>query len=100
MKIKIFHSKDSMFRLIRNISDIDKEKYSLAYQYDKDYAKCKEVKDILEEVFDKFNVNMPRDYRNRSLCSGDIINLDSDYYLCKSIGWLKLDEDIIKRMCI
>lgn len=45
----------------------------------------------LEDIFDKFNVDRPKDYNGRSMTSGDIVELPDGKYICKMTGWGKLD---------
>ncbi|MEI2465071.1 YodL domain-containing protein [Niallia taxi] len=50
--------------------------------------------DILNELFEIFNLKHPKDYASRSLSSGDVIKLnENEYYLCCSMGWYKLTSD-------
>jgi YodL-like protein len=40
------------------------------------------------QLFEKFNINHPRDYRNRSMSVGDVIVIDHrKAYACESVGW-------------
>lgn len=100
MTIEIYHSENSMFKFIRGIDDIIKESYTCVYKYTKHYRSKISAKEILEDVFSTFNIAKPKDYKLRSMHTGDIVKLNGDYHLCKSIGWEKLEKDTIEEMCI
>lgn len=42
---------------------------------------------VLEELFKKFNLHHPPDFRGHSLSVSDLVKLDDKYYYCQSIGW-------------
>ena len=46
-----------------------------------------EVFDILSEIFRRFNIEHPSDYKNRSLSVGDMVSLGGHNYLCQPLGW-------------
>jgi len=49
---------------------------------------------ILDELFDTFNINHPKDFASNSMSAGDVIQLnDKDFYLCCTIGWHRLGEN-------
>jgi hypothetical protein len=52
--------------------------------------------EILEEMYTKFNVNRPDDYRARSVSVSDVIELIRDgtskYYYCDNMGWKLIKE--------
>ncbi len=43
--------------------------------------------DVLESLFTRFNVEIPDDYRGRSLSVSDIVVLGDTAYYCDSVGW-------------
>lgn len=47
--------------------------------------------EMLEELFEIFNINHPEDYNGHSLSVSDVVKLGDDYYYCDSIGWKKLN---------
>jgi hypothetical protein len=47
--------------------------------------------EMLEELFETFNINHPNDYKGRSISTGDIILLGTVAYYCDSFGWQKID---------
>ena len=57
--------------------------------------------EILENLFEKFNVNHPEDYNARSLSVSDVVKIRrkevTRYYYCDNMGWkLILSESIEK----
>lgn len=50
--------------------------------------------EILEELFTKFNIDIPEHYAAPSLSVGDIICLQytgcTEYYVCCGVGWKKV----------
>lgn len=55
---------------------------------------------VLEEIFERFNINHPEDYKARSLSTSDIVEIvrkdGSEFYYCDSIGWRWLDIGLIE----
>jgi hypothetical protein len=51
----------------------------------------KEDIEILDELFEIFNINHPKDYHARSLSVGDVVQIIRGniikYYYCDMIGW-------------
>ena len=47
--------------------------------------------EILELIFEKFNINHPEDYRGRSISTGDIVQLDDKMYMCDTFDWKELE---------
>lgn len=45
---------------------------------------------ILEKLFEIFNINHPKDFRGHSLSVSDIVILDGAKYYCDSMGWEKI----------
>ena len=46
--------------------------------------------DICEQLFCKYNDNP--DIKLRSMSCGDIIEIDGVEYVCRTVGWSKIDE--------
>lgn len=42
---------------------------------------------IAEKAFEIFNIDHPADYRNRSMCTGDVVVIDGRAYSCESFGF-------------
>jgi len=63
--------------------------------YDKVYTGDVECSD-LEEVYQMFNINHPKDYLGRSLSVSDVVEVNfggsgSEFYFCDSVGFKKVD---------
>lgn len=62
-------------------------------RYEAEYNGCEiEVKDILEDLFDIFNVRLPSDYKGRSMSVSDIIVLNGIPYYCDSFGFKEIKQ--------
>ena len=94
MKYKIKQIKD-----LRNCDyafewwDWAKEKFSLN-DYEVVYEgeiEGNNVKAILEELFEIFNIDRPEDFKGHSLSVSDVVELDGINYYCDSIDWKRLD---------
>ncbi len=48
------------------------------------------IENTLDELFEMFNINRPRDYAGHSLSISDIVELNGDNYFCDALGWVKL----------
>ena len=46
--------------------------------------------DILDKLFEKFNLAHPDDFHGHSLSVSDVIILDDKMYYCDSIGWKEI----------
>lgn len=46
---------------------------------------------ILENIFIKFNISHPEDFKGHSLSTSDIVVLDNETYLCDMVGWKKVN---------
>lgn len=45
---------------------------------------------VLDDLFEKFNINHPSDFTGHSLSVSDIVELDGKNYYCDSVGWVEL----------
>lgn len=45
---------------------------------------------ILDNLFNKFNLNHPEDFRGHSLSVSDVITLDEKMYYCDNLGWKEI----------
>ena len=45
---------------------------------------------ILDELFQKFNLNHPEDFHGNSMSVSDVVILDNEIYFCDSLGWKKV----------
>ena len=48
------------------------------------------IENTLDELFEIFNINRPKDFTGRSLSVSDIVELNGDDYFCDAFGWVKL----------
>lgn len=49
--------------------------------------------DVLEALYERFNIYAPIDYRGRMMSVSDIVVLDGNRaYYCDSIGWSRVKE--------
>lgn len=48
--------------------------------------------DCLEKLFERFNIDHPDDYKNRSLSVGDAVILGGAVWFCQTVGWQKMDD--------
>ena len=74
--------------------DYAKDKYS-SNDYDVVYEGEVRMEDAdvikpLEELFTKFNINRPEDFRGHSLSTSDVVHLGNTDYYCDSFGWVAL----------
>lgn len=46
---------------------------------------------VLGELFERFNINRPHDFRGRSMSVSDIVEIDERYFYCDSYGWEELN---------
>ena len=49
-----------------------------------------------EEVFTKFNIDMPVAHLGHSLSISDVLEADGEFYFCDSVGFEKIDFDVSK----
>ncbi len=45
---------------------------------------------ILDNLFSKFNLNCPEDFRGHSLSVSDVVIFDGKKYYCDSLGWKQI----------
>ena len=61
--------------------------YTQIYEYEDTFETNKE-EHILEEIFTKFNISRPNDFKGHSLSVSDVIGLDDQLYFCDDIGFV------------
>lgn len=64
--------------------------YEVVYEGDIEGTKPNQ---ILETLFEIFNIRHPEDFHGHSLSVGDVVELDGVDYYCDSIGWINLQEE-------
>lgn len=88
---------DEMFRKAFkdfNESVFDFSDYSKVYEY-LEFNEFDDTPNLLEYLFEKFNLDHPKDYKAHSLSVGDIVCInDEDYYYCNGIGWKNINKYI------
>ena len=94
--------KDVMFNMWEDLEWQDeqevigfrKEHYEKVYEgvYELNDAKSKEAPIIflLDELFEKFNVDIPADYKHRSMSVSDVVVNGRAFY-CDKFGWKEVD---------
>lgn len=53
----------------------------------------KEIWQILEDLFTKFNCFHPNDFHGHSLSTSDVVVLDGVMYYCDSFGWVNIETE-------
>lgn len=51
-----------------------------------------DIQKSLNELFRKFNIELPENYKGRSLSVSDVVKIGNEYYYCDSIGWKQLEN--------
>lgn len=105
MKIKIYQSDARNYRFANyehmgsylksdevDNTEISLDNKHLEYKliYETEYP-AMEVFHLLEQIFQDFNLNHPKNYTGRSLSVSDIVTINEESYFCDSFGWKKLD---------
>jgi hypothetical protein len=65
--------------------------YTLTYEGE---IEVEDVNKTLEDLFTKFNINRPADFKGHSLSVSDIVELDGKYYYCDNVGWTEITKYI------
>ena len=65
--------------------------YNLIYEGE---VEVEDVNKTLEDLFTKFNINRPADFKGHSLSVSDIVELDGKYYYCDNVGWTEITKYI------
>ena len=97
MKIKIYQAKNPTFRVDENKVVYNLDDYNMVYEFEQDIPESTDNHNLLEWVFDRFNIARPKDFNGHSLSVGDIVELQSDFsgrwtetYICSDFGWKKI----------
>lgn len=93
-QIKIYQRDDNKaFRPFEEIA----ENGAIALSEYKQVYHCKHVSTatdtmaVLEEIYTRFNVNRPPNFKGHSLSVSDIVTLDGNIYFVDSFGFKKID---------
>ena len=88
MNYTILQQINPTFRVTEE-ENIEKEQYKTVYSgiIEEDLN----INQILENIFIKFNISHPEDFKGHSLSTSDIVILDNEAYLCDMVGWKKVN---------
>jgi hypothetical protein len=64
--------------------------YSKVYEKEIPFCKLDNNRQILEKIFEKFNINHPDNFTGHSLSVSDIVKIKTKFYYCTSTGWKRL----------
>lgn len=94
MECQIYQAKEGSPYLFAPTPDkeIPQSEYEMVYTFccSREPKTEKERQQLLEYIFEVFNLEHPSDYRGRSLSVGDIVALGNQYYYCGSCSWRKV----------
>lgn len=100
MKYEIWQIKDTKFEstpyAFRDWESAEPN-FNIA-DYERVYTGTMEQKNILENLWEKFNIDHPADFRGHSLSVSDVVALKKDnndywyWYYCDWIGWHEITE--------
>lgn len=91
MKFTIYQPKNPTFRIYPEEVNYFLDEYKKVYEGTTEINKEKTDKEILEILFEIFNVTRPSDFKGHSLSVGDIVVLNKQAYVCDSFGWNKIN---------
>lgn len=89
MNYTILQQINPTFRVMEE-ENIKKEQYKTVYSGTIEEDDLN-INQILENIFIKFNISHPEDFKGHSLSTSDIVILDNQTYLCDIIGWKKVN---------
>ena len=91
MKYKLLQIKDWQNNpyVFRGFSIAQKNGFSLD-DYEVVYAGELEGDNILEQLFNMFNIAHPEDYKGRSMSISDVVEIEGKYYYCDPIGFKEI----------
>lgn len=89
MNYTILQQINPTFRVTEE-ENIKKEQYKTVYSGTIEEGDLNKNQ-ILENIFIKFNVSHPEDFKGHSLSTSDIVVLDNEAYLCDMVGWKKVN---------
>lgn len=91
MKFTIYQPKKPTSRIYPEEVNYFLDEYKKVYEGTTEINKEKTDKEILEILFEIFNVTRPSDFKGHSLSVGDIVVLNKQAYVCDSFGWNKIN---------
>ena len=48
------------------------------------------TKELCDNIYMKFNLNHPADFKGHSLSTSDIVKIENHYYYCDDYGWVEV----------
>lgn len=89
---------ESLDYLSKTDFKLNSENYNLVYFDNYIKSENKPIGAFLEELFSKFNINRPKDFRGHSMSMGDVIIINDGNELsahyCDTVGFKKIDNFI------
>lgn len=94
MNYTIYQSKKPTFRVDDSQVLYNQSDYNEIYNAK--YLITDEADDIeiLETLFEIYNIRRPTDFKGHSLSVGDIIDLDGRLYVCCNCGWKEIKWEV------
>lgn len=100
MNVRIFQLPAGHDRIFRGFDEKhypNLRDYKEVYSYTHPYVMADDIPDFLEDVFAKFNIRHPQDFKGHSLSVSDIVVLEfedtSRVFFCDIVGWKELDPE-------
>lgn len=101
MEVKVYQLTDDAFDKVsyayagweRAKNSFNINDYEVVYENDYDMLNgdINENKmEILEMLFEIFNVRRPEDFKGHSLSTSDVVSLDGELFYCDSFGWKEI----------
>ena len=78
--------------IISHSTGFNFQQYKKVYEGTLPEVADKEEWQYLEDLFEKFNINHPDDYHDRSLSTSDVVILDKTIYYCDNCGWKEVSN--------
>lgn len=95
-KYQLLHLKADKMRelsfLPYNEEKFDLNNYKVVYEGQIE-SDCSTI-EILEHLYERFNISKPADYNGHSLSVSDVVVLDNVAYYCDSFGWERIKKTI------
>lgn len=82
---KLFESWESLTRR----SKFDFNQYKKVYENEIEGETQADI--LLEDLFQKFNLHHPKDFKGHSLSISDVVILDDVKYYCDCYGWVNVE---------
>jgi hypothetical protein len=80
------------YDMVNDVIDLHKfrDYYKKVYEFTQDFESTSD-QIILDEIFAKFNIDRPDDFKGHSLSISDIVIIDDKAYFCDSWGWINIE---------